>query len=204
MYTRESISNLVLGALLLSKEIANYETDQSKEAKVIRRYFDIGYRTALIDMDLDSTSSQKTLELIEEEPNTLWLYSYKYPQDCAHFRRIQTGGVIDNRETHIPKRVVVNNGVKCIFTDQADAIIEYISTNVPIPTLSAPAGLAVAYQIASLCTPFIVGKGAKTLRAQIDEMYKKYKTEAQEHDRNENFHFVDEATESEFVRARTS
>jgi hypothetical protein len=204
MYTKESMSNLVLGALLLTKEIANFDTDVSKEAKVLRTHFDVGFRGALIDMDLDATSDQVTLQLIEEDPNSLWGFSYKYPAACVNARRIQSPALIDDRDSRIPYQVRTKNNQKCIFTNEENAILEFVSKDVPLHTLSSPAGLAAAWFIAGICTPFIVGKGAKSLREQIKAQYIIYKTEAQEHDSRENFIFLTDQEQSEFVKARTS
>lgn len=204
MYTKASIFNLALGALLLQRQIENPETDRSNECKVLLNHYDTAFRSALQDMDLDSTSSQITAELVEEGPNDLWLYSYKYPSDCVFLRRIQSLADIDNRTTHIPKRVTVKDGQKVVYTNQSEAIFEYISKDVPLSSLSASAGLAIAYRLAILAAPLVTGKGAKTLMEQIKDKYVVAKAEAQEIDRLENFNFVDPSVESEFVEARTS
>jgi hypothetical protein len=202
MYTKAKIYNLALGALLLSRQIIDTETDKSNERVVLGTHWDTALRSTLEDMDLDATSSQVTLELIELDPNDLWGYSYKYPSDCTYLRRLQSCVVEDNRSTHIPRRIAIKGGVKCIFTNKEDAIAEYISDNVPLSALSANAGLAVAYKLALLSAPLIVGKGAKTLMADIQAKYLVVKAEAQEQDQRENFNFEDPEVTSEFVQAR--
>ena len=204
MHTKAKIFNLALGALLLQRRISDTETDPSNECKVLLTHYDVAFRATLEDLDLDGTSTQKILELIEEDPNDLWGYAYKYPSDCAFFRRLQSGSVIDNRSTHIEKRVAIHDSQKVIFTNQVDAIAEYISYNVPLAALSATAGLAVAYRLAMLSAPLITGKGAAKLIETIQKNYILAKTEAQDQDRRENFSFVDEDIESEFVEARRS
>lgn len=202
MYTKAKIFNLALGALLLSRQISDPDTDKSNEAKVLNTHWDLAFTSALEDMDLDSTSTQVTLELIEAAPNLLWLYSYKYPTDCASIRRLQSCVRTDNRSTHIPRRVSTKAGKKVIFTNQEDAILEYISKTVPIETLSANAGLTVAVKLAMLSTPLIVGKGGKALMENLQARYVLVKGEAQEQDQRENFDFVDPEIDSEFVAAR--
>lgn len=204
MYTKAKIYNLALGALLLQRQITNTDTDATNECKVLNTWYDVAFRMVLQDLDLDSTSTQMTLELIEEEPNDLWLFSYKYPSKCAFFRRIQSTSDIDDRETHIPKRIAIKDEQKCIFTNAEDAIAEYISTDVPLSSLSAPAGLCVAYRLASLAAPLVTGKGAKSLQEAIEKKYIITKAEAQEQDARENFNFTDEEIASEWVKERLS
>ena len=201
-YTKAKIFNLALGALLLSRRITDTDTETTNEVKILNLHYDTALLATLADLNLDSTSTQVVASLLEEDPNDLWSYSYAYPSDCAFFRRIQTAALSDNRTTHVDKRVAIKGGVKCIFTNQTDAIFEYISTDVPIDTLSATAGLAIAYRLASMSAPLVTGKGAKALMESIEKKYAMIKAEAQEQDRLENFVFVAPETESEFVQAR--
>jgi hypothetical protein len=204
MYSKAEIYNLALGALLLSRRITDTDTDKSNECNVLNTHFKAAFAATLADLNLDSTSTQTNLELIEQDPNDLWDFSYKYPSDCAFFRRLQSPVINDDRSTHIDKRVAIKGGKKCIFTNEVDAIIEYISTDVPLSSLSATAGLAVAYRLASMSSPLVTGKGSKTLMESIQKTYMMTKAEAQEQDRLENFVFNDPSIESEFVKERLS
>ena len=202
MYSKAQIFNLALGALLLNRRIINTDTDTSNERAVLNTHYDTAFRATLEDLDLDSTSTQADLELIEETPTDHWTYAYKYPSNCALLRRIQSGSIMDNRSSHIPKRVAIHDGAKVIFTNQAQAIAEYISDEVPLSTLSATAGLCVAYRLALMSAPLVTGKGAAKLIDSIQKQYVITKAEAQEQDRRENFNFEDDTTQSEFVEAR--
>ncbi len=204
MYTKAQIFNLALGALLLSRRIIDTDTETSNENTVLNTHYDTAFRATLEDLDLDGTASQKVLALIEEDPIEFWKYAYTYPSDCLFLRRIQSSAVIDTRATHIPKRVAIHKGDKVIFTNQEDAIIEYISTDVPLSALTATTGLAIAYRLAMLSAPLITGKGAAKLVADIQAKYLIAKAEAQEQDRRENFNFNEDNVDSEFVAARTS
>lgn len=204
MYSKPQIFNLALSNLLLTRSISNAETDASNEAKVLQTHWEPALRSTLADLDLDGTSSQVTLELIEENPNDLWLYSYKKPEGCALFRRIVSCVATDNRYTHIPKRLAVKDGRSVIFTNEASAVAEYIPDDVPLTALNASAGLALAARLAELSAPLIVGKGALKLREDIRSQYVVHKAEAQELDKLESFSFNDEMIDSEFVAARMS
>lgn len=204
MYSKAEIFNLALGALLLTKEIVDADTDTGKESRVLRQFYRPALLATLQDLDLDSTSILASLELVTTDPNDLWVYAYKYPSDCAHFRRIVSSVETDNEETRLKYRVGVHDGKKVIFTNEPDAIGEYVSSDISLSILSASGGMALAFRLASFSAPLIVGKGASSLRKEIEEKYVVAKAQAKEHDQLENFQFIDEETSSSFVAARKS
>lgn len=204
MYSKEDIYNLALGALLLERRVIDSATEKSNEVQVLNTHYDTALRSTLQDMDLDSTSTEVTLELIEADPTTMWLYSYRYPVNCAFFRRIVSSVVKDNRSTQISKRILIDNSIKVIYTNEQDACAEIIPYDFPLVYLSAPAGLAVAYKLAMLAAPLNTGKGARKLREDINLMFVAAKADAQELDRRENFNWETDDEESELVEARLS
>lgn len=204
MFTKAKIFNLALGALLLSREISDADNDPSTEARVLRTHWDIALRKTLQDMDLDSTFTRVTLELIASNPVDEWSYAYKYPTNCSFFRRIVSGTLKDTRSTQIPRQIGIYDNKKVIFTNLVEAEAEIISHDFNLALLNPSAGLAIAYHLAYLSKALIVGKGAEKLRASIWEDYRIAKAEAQEHDQLENANFDDDATISEFVETRTS
>jgi hypothetical protein len=214
VYSKAKIFNLALNALLLNRQIVDTNSDKSNEAKVLNEQWDVAFKTALFDMDLDSTASQVNLELIHDftkdapptngQPGPLWSYAYKYPDKCAYFRRIVSCNVNDDKFTHEPKRVMIYNGKKAIFTNVASALAEIIPIDFPLQTLSAPGGMAIAMRLAWQSAPLIVGKGAKSLRETIKADYAVAKADAQALDERESFSFQDDANLSEFVKIRMS
>lgn len=204
MYNQVDIFNIALGALLLNKTIVDIDSDSSKENKHLKQFYPIALAQTLQDLDLDATSSRKELELYQEDPNDEWLYAYKYPTKCRFFRRIVSGQRKDNRSTSIPRARGVLDGVSVIYTNQPDAIGEYISSDVGLQHLNANAGLALGYKLAFLASTLIVGKGGLKIRQDINQMYGIFKLEAQEQDRLEGDTYEDSAVDSEFVQARTS
>jgi len=203
-YSKVKIFNLALSALNLTREISDAEGDNSNEARVLRLNYDIAFAATMEDLDLDGISSQKDLELIEEDPNELWGYSYKYPTDCVYLRRIQSCAVTDDRSTFIKRRVAVIDGQKVILTNEYMAIAEYISSDIPLSALSSNAGLCVAYRLAMLAAPLITGKSANTLKKDIKVQYDLFAGDAKEHDHLENQNFEEPEVMSEFVRERIS
>jgi len=205
-YTKTKIYQLALNAMLLSRELTNVETDTSNEVRALNVNYDTALFSTLQDLDLDTLSVKIPLELIEILTGDLhWNYVYKYPINCAVFRRIETAALTDTVRSHISKRVRIHsNGVKAIFTNEPAAIAEYIPKNVSLEYFSASAAKALALNLAYMTTPLLVGKGSKSLRESIKGEYVVAKLEAQELDKIENFIFEDDSVRSEFVETRIS
>ena len=107
MFDKTKIFNLALAALSLQKRISNADTDSSTEALTLNVYWDLAFNSALQEMDLDSTSTSKALELVEENPNEYWSKAYLYPTDCVLLRRIKTGNLTDDEESKEDLRVEI-------------------------------------------------------------------------------------------------
>lgn len=203
MFTKVSIFNMALGALLLSRQLSDSENGGGNEGTVLRTWWDSAFFGALADMNLDAHSTTVDLELIEElDVDENWLYSYRYPARAAFFRRIVSCEIVDDRATLIKKRIEMRDGVKVILTNQVEAQAEIIDKEFDLGTLTAPAADCIAYSLAMKCAPLIVGKGAKSLRESLKADYAIAKGMAQELDNQENFNFRDDWQESEFARVR--
>ncbi|MGL4559621.1 MAG: hypothetical protein ACRCV5_19155 [Afipia sp.] len=204
MSSKVDLFNETLGMLLLQRRIVNTDTDTTNECKVLNTHFNTALKSVLEELDLDCTSTQKNLTIVKTDPNKLWKYAYRYPADCAFFRRIQSCATRDDRYTQIRKKIGTYNGDKVIFTDQYQAVGEYITTEIDIEVLPENAMLCVAAKLAILSAPLIVGKGAADLRSEIRKNYIMFRAAAQAADQQENFNFTDDEAESEFVTVRTS
>lgn len=206
-FSKTEIYNIALSECLLSRQIEDAATDTSNEVKNLNRFWNIALTSTLRDLDLDSLATPVVLELLvqlDSTSNYPWTYVYKYPQNCAFFRRLSTDFIVDTKQTHIPKRVAIYEGQKAIFTDEQDAIGDIIPDDIGLKDLGPMAGMAVGQKLAMLSSPLLVGKGAKTLRKEIEQRYLISKAEAQESDMRENFNYESEATRSEFVQERLS
>lgn len=204
-FSKTEIYNLALSALLVSRQVENVDTDKTtNEVRVLNTHWEVAFRSALTEMDLDSLSEPIPLELISKLDNVdiPWDYVYEYPKKCAFLRRIRSGAQIDTSRTHISKRTGLYEGVKAIYTNENKAVGECITDDIPLEALSPMAAMAIAHNLAFMSAPLIVGKGAKSLRDQILQAYLIYKESAQEADRLENVNFDDPWDRSEWVAAR--
>lgn len=204
MFSKPKIFNLALSALLLAKEVSDTVTDTSNEVRILNTHYDIALESTIQDLDLDSLTMPITLELLATLTDEPWDYVYKYPSDCAFLRRIKSLQVTDNRSTHISKRTGIYNGQKAVYTNEQEAVGDCVPKSIPLVALSSMAGMALAYRLAYLSAPLIVGKGSKALRESILLAYGVAKSEAQEHDAMENFNYEADDLRSEFVAARLS
>lgn len=203
MSSKVQIYSLAASALLLVKEFTDITTDKSNEARVFNLHWNSAFNSTLQDLDLDATMIPITLELIADLGQSEYFrYVYKYPTSCVFLRRIKSNAITDNARTHIEKKVGIYQGQKVIFTNEVEAVAECISKDIPLASLNPMAELAVAYKLAMLSLPLIVGKGSKTLKEDLKESYRIAKAEAQEADSLENFNFEPEHIRSEFVQAR--
>lgn len=170
MFDKTKIFNLALAALSLQKRISNADTDSSTEALTLNVYWDLAFNSALQEMDLDSTSTSKALELVEENPNEYWSKAYLYPTDCVLLRRIKTGNLTDDEESKEDLRVEIYEGQKVIMTNKDAAEIEYISKDVPFSTLTAEAAHFISLRLAKLAIPLVAGTNKKDVLATLNEV----------------------------------
>lgn len=205
MYGKADIFNLALNALLLTKQINDADNDPSREATILRLNWKPAVAKTLEDLDLNKTKIVRALELIEADPNDFWSYAYKYPSNCAFFRRIRSQVIKDTRSTKIPLEIgTLPSGVAAVYTDEAEAYGEYIPSDFNTAILSASAGLALGNMLAYLCTSLLTGKAAPKTRQEIMMNYRLFKAEAQELDANENTNYDTDEEMSEFVSERMS
>lgn len=200
MASKVGIVNLALGHLAVGKEIANLETEKSEEARAGRRFYDVALKVVLRDFPWPFATRITALALVEEEPNTEWGYSYRYPSDCLYFRRILSGLRNDSRQSRAPYRVARDASGLLIFTDQQDAEAEYtILANAP-QFYPPDFELALSYYLASLMAPHVTGGDHFKLGERALQLYSLHLSTAQSNAGNEEQ--AEEEPEAESIRAR--
>src|SRR5690606_25121463 len=95
-----SIVNRALARIGSSKQIANVETENSREAISARLVFDDERDYVLRDFPWPFATAYRTLALVSEAPNGDWGYAYRYPSDCLYVRRIV--GALGRRDPDPP------------------------------------------------------------------------------------------------------
>jgi hypothetical protein len=157
MASKTEIANLAISHLGKGKEIANIETEKSEEAAACRRFYETAKEATLSDHDWSFASKRATLNLIASNPNDEWDYSYRYPVDCLSVRRIIGAMRFDTEASEVKYKIEKDDTGLLIFSDQANAVIEY-TENISDPQFfSAEFTLALSFRLASYIAPRLTG-----------------------------------------------
>lgn len=195
------ICNLALSHLGVSTEIANLETERSKEAAACRRFYETVRDEVLRDFTWPFATVIADLALVQEQPNAEWAYAYRYPADALFFRRILTGGCrVEQAGARVPYRIGRDADGQLIFTDQATAVAEWTTlvddTEQWPPDCVQAAGLLLASYIA----PRVTGGDQFKLGLLALQKYQARIMAAKANAANEET--PDQPPDSEFITAR--
>lgn len=200
MSSKTEIINLALSHLGIGKEITNLETEKSAEASAARRVYDTALDFVLREVHWPFATRIAALALVEEEPNTEWGYSYRYPTDCIKVRRILSGLRNDTRQSKAPYRLVQDNAGKLILTDEQDAQAEY-TVKTDNPQMYPPDFvMAFSYYLAWLMSSRITGGDQFGLGKTALTMYMNLISTAAANAFNEEQ--PEEEPQSQFIRER--
>ncbi len=200
MASKTEIVNLALTHLGVGKEVANIETEKSEAAITARRVYDTARDVTLRDYPWPFTTRIAALALVEEEPNTEWAYSYRYPTDCLNIRRILSGLRNDNRQTRAPYKIAGDDSGSLIWADEEDAQIEYTAKSTNPLVYAADFTLAFSYQLAYLMAKRLTSGDPFKLGDQALQLYQVELSRASASAFNEQQD--EEVPESELERAR--
>lgn len=198
--SEEAVCNLALGHLGISEEISLLSTDRSLAAAACRRFFTTARDISQRDFQYPFTTKFATLSLVETQPNSEWLYAYRYPSDCLYFRRILSGDRNETPDARTPYRQSADSIGKLIFTDMLDAECEYTASVSNVLLWPDDLILATSYLLASMIAPRVTrGDGIK-LGDRALQLYEMARSAAENNAEGE--HQSDPAPEAESIRAR--
>jgi len=200
MSSSTEIANMAISHLGMGKEIANLDTEQSKEASACRRFYDVARQAVLMDYDWTFATKEAVLNLIEEEPNDDWLYSYRYPVDCLSLRKILSGSRRDTLSSKVPYKISKDSSGKLVFSDQEDASVEY-TEDVEDPTyFSTPFTIALSFKLAAYIAPRVTAGDPFKLKSEMLAQYALELDNAKKADMNEEVQDLMPQSESLTVR----
>lgn len=119
MSSEVEICNLGLAGLGISQGITALD-EGSEEANQCDLVFVPCRDLVLRDFDWPFARQYKTLGLVEEEPNTEWTYSYRYPSTCLAVRKIV--GATRTDTSRIPFVIGSDASGRLIYTDEPEAV----------------------------------------------------------------------------------
>lgn len=115
---------MALGHIGIARSIANRTSERSEEAIQCNRFYEQARDEVLTAFPWPFATKYTELGLVEEDPNNDWAYAYRYPSDCMYARRLVT--VAGRRDGNPPPfRIGQDSQGKLIYTDEADAVLEY-------------------------------------------------------------------------------
>jgi len=200
MSSKTEICNLALSHVGVGKEIGNVDTESSASASACRRFYDSSRNETFRDFNWSFATRYITLGLVEETPNTEWLYSYRYPSDCFRIRKILSSVRNDTRQTRIPYMIASDSVGKLIYTDQDDAVIRQTTVIVDVALYTQDYIMMLSLLLASYIAPRVTGGDPFGLGKRAFELYVMSKTKAEATNFNEQQD--EETVDSEFIRSR--
>lgn len=200
LLSKTSISNLALSQLGITKHISNFDTDRSQEGNACRQLYDQVLQQVLTDLWWPCGTKFITLGLVETNPTIEWGFSYRYPSDCLTLRRILSGQRTDTRQSRVPFRVGQDENGGLIYTDMAQAQIEYTFYQTDPTKLSPDFIEAFALRLAAAMAPQITSGDPFKITQTVMGLYSVAIGNAKTQAANEEQ--PDQEPDSEFIRAR--
>ena len=194
------IANRALAHLGAHGSISDIESDTSEAAITMLMFYEQALKVVYRSMGWGFPTKMADLALVEEEPNDEWLYSYRYPSDCLFLKRVCSGVRQDTNDTLVPYKISHDATGKVIWTDDAEAQVEYVaylSTTTMFPDDFAE---AVEWYLAFLAAPKLTNGDTAGMGMRAFQMFKLKIGEASARSRNEDQR--DRPPESEFIRCR--
>lgn len=129
MASKTQIVNIAMARIGASKQLANVDTETSREAIMARTFFDDDVKFVLRDFPWPWATSYIDLSLVSGSTTTRtnrdWQYAYRYPSDCLFVRRLVIEGLGRNDPNPAPYAIGRDTQGRLIYTDEATAQIEY-------------------------------------------------------------------------------
>lgn len=202
--SKTQIANFALSHIGEGKAISDLDSENSREAKVCRQFYELARDTALRDFPWAFAQARKDLELIkrlsDDDPNTEWTYAYQYPSDALMLHRIESGVRRENRQSRVPFEVLNNGSSRQIWTDCQNARLVYTKKIVIVEAYPDDFVMALSYKLASLICPLITAHDPFNIKRNMMDLYAMELDRARANDGNEPQ--PEEEPRSEFDRAR--
>lgn len=196
MSSDAEICNLALAGIGIGQEISAL-SESSQEAVKCDLFFATCRERILVDFDWPFARQYYTLGLVEEDPNTDWSYSYRYPAACLRARSIV--GATRKDTSRIPFSLGSDDSGKLIYTDEPEAVLR-VTVAITNAELFDPLFVsAFAWLLGSKIAPGLA-RDSK-IAAEAYRMYLADIASARADAQNEGGQ--DEAPDAESIRARS-
>lgn len=154
--SKTRIVNVALGRIGVSKQISDVDTENSELARLARSFFEDDLAYVIRDFPWPFLRKFGALNLVDgaqDDPvNYDWVYSYRYPDDCAYFRRITREGM-RNDPTPPPFVIGSDDQGRLIYTNEELAFGEWTKQVTDCSTLDPITASAVSWKIGASFAP---------------------------------------------------
>ncbi len=124
-YDPVSVANMALDRIGIGQPIDALE-ENSDEARACNRWYE-KCRDKVLGLGIwPFAKRQVALGLVEEDPNDAWGFSYRYPINCIRVLNVVTGMRLD--VARIEWAMGQDDTGRLIYTDEEDALVEYVGT----------------------------------------------------------------------------
>lgn len=193
------ICNIALSNLGQGKTISSL-TELSEEARACNLLYPTVRDAVLRDFKAGFSKKTAALNLVEEDPNTEWKYSYRVPSDCIFARRIVSGIRNETEDMKIPFQEGADDQGLLIFTDLEDAELEYTYRVTQVSRFPPDCVLAIAFRLAAYLAPRLTGSDQFKIQQRMMQAYQMELAIYRQNSANESQ--GDVFPDSEFERSR--
>ena len=172
---------MALSHIGVDKEIANFDTESSEEARACRRFFDITRKIVLKETQWSFAREFAALALVDSDLDNGWGYSYRYPAACVDLIKLGYPGVtrtdyaFDFEDILLMPKVQYTMGKdahgQLIFCNIIDAYASYTIDQEDTSRFTAGAELAMSYKLASLIVPRLSGGDFFKMKQDLMQYY---------------------------------
>lgn len=155
----------------VGKTVTDPNTDTGNEAKVLRIFYDTAIIETFEDYDWSFARKYAVLSLVEENPNSKWLYSYEYPTDCAAPREILSGMCNDTRQTRVLYEILNDATGRIICTNKQDAELKYTLKLQDAAAYTYAYKMAASFKLAALIIPKLSAGDPFGLAPKLESKY---------------------------------
>jgi len=177
---KNDIANLALGRLGVSLSIIDLETENSNQAKIIRRHFRMSLDTTLEMHAWNFATQYQVLNLLSDDLNAgpMRRFTYSLPSDCLVLREIAFDGIFNQQNLYEDQKLrwqqIYSGSGQSIQTDIYNAHAKYTTRVLESIAFPTHFGRAFAAQLSMDIAPSLItnnfGKVRDTLNssARID------------------------------------
>lgn len=185
MSAKLDICNQALSHLAVSTEVQDFDTEKSKEAQAVRRFYELARMKVLRDYDWPFANTVEFLALLANppgltQPTVEWTYAYRYPASAIAVRRILNQATrVDTVNSRVIYSIGRDSVGRIIYSSLATAQIQYTYNETDPERFPPDFVVALSFYLAFLIGPRVAGGDQYKLADRAYGHYQRALLEAQ-------------------------